>query len=231
VTRERALVAELMDDPGLDPDEHRRALAGLARLNAASMIDRVVWREIESVSRGAAMCVLDVAAGSGDLAVALACRAERSGRAHRFACTDISPVACGRIGERARSAGIEIQTTTADVIADGIDGVHDIVMCHLFLHHLREDQITRLLASMRGAARRAVIVTDLVRTNLGYALALIASRALTRSRVVHTDALRSVRAALSPHELAGIARDAGLGDARVRRVWPERMMLTWCPER
>ena len=100
-------------------------------------------------------------------------------------------------------------------------------MCHLFVHHLPEDRIVRLLASMRARARRAVVITDLVRSRLGHALALGASRALTRSRVVHVDAPRSVRAALSPRELGGLARRAGLGDAGIRRVWPERMMLTW----
>jgi len=227
VNQERVLVPELMDDPDLDAREHRRALSGLARLNAASMIDRVVWREIKRVSNGDAVRVLDVAAGSGDLAVGLARRAARTGRAHRFACTDISPVACARIAERADRMEVAIETSTTDAISHGIEGEHDIVMCHLFLHHLPSEQITRLLAAMRRAARRAVIVTDLVRTRLGFALALIASRTLTRSRVVHVDALRSVRAALRPDELATLAHDAGLAGAGIRRVWPERMMLTW----
>ena len=73
----RTLVPELMDDPGIDPREHRRALDGLARLNRVSMIERPIWREIRALHTGAPMRVLDIAAGSGDLVVALARRAAR----------------------------------------------------------------------------------------------------------------------------------------------------------
>lgn len=216
---------ELMDDPSLDEAAHRRALAGLARLNAASGIAWRVSRELDRRFGDEPLRVLDVAAGSGDLAVRLASRSRGRGRV--FATCDISETACRATTERARAMGLEVEATTVDVLAAPLPAGYDVVMCHLFLHHLDEQDIVRLLASMRAAAGRGVLVTDLTRTRAGYALAWLASRALTRSPVVHTDALLSVRGALTVDELRGLAGEAGLGEARIRRVWPERMML-WC---
>lgn len=218
---------ELMDDPGIDPVDHQRALRGLARLNALSMIQRTVRREIERLSGGQPCSVLDVAAGSGDLAVALTRRSSGTRSGHTFTCCDVSPTACQAVRDRARSARVRVDAVVADIIHDGVPGEHDIVTCHLFLHHLTDEEIVSVLGSMRSAARRAVLVTDLDRTCAGYALAYLASRACTRSRVVRTDALRSVRAALRPDELRDLAQSSGMHGAVLRRVWPERMMLVW----
>ena len=48
---QRARVDEQMDDPGIDPAMHAQALAGLARLNAWSRSDRLLWPAIEREAR------------------------------------------------------------------------------------------------------------------------------------------------------------------------------------
>jgi len=58
-------------------------------------------------------------------------------------------------------------------------------------------------------------------------LALAVPRLLSRSPVVHADAPASARAAWSPAELADLAARAGLAGAKVRRRFPQRMLLTW----
>jgi 2-polyprenyl-3-methyl-5-hydroxy-6-metoxy-1,4-benzoquinol methylase len=219
----RRLTPELMDDPSIDPGEHAHALRGLARLNALSGIRRTVARELRALANGAPCTVLDVAAGSGDLVISLA--SDRRNAA-RFTASDISALACEQAVIAAERRGIDLATVRLDALEDDLPE-HDIVMCHLFLHHLEDEQIVALLLRMAEAARKAILVTDLARTRLGYTLAYLASRLCTRSRVVHTDALLSVRAALTPEELSAHAEEAGLGGVRIRRVWPERMVLTW----
>ena len=63
---------------------------------------------------------------------------------------------------------------------------------------------------MASAADVAVGIADLDRSNAGLALAWIGSRVLTRSRVVHFDALASVRAAFTLDEARAMAHEAGL---------------------
>ncbi len=215
-----------MDDPEIDQHEHARALRGLARLNRLSMIERTVWNTLGRITRPGPVRVLDLAAGSGDLVVALAAKARKQGFPMRFAASDISAFACDQIRRRAEARGLEIGVVCLDVLAEEIPRGYDVVMCHLFLHHLDEPDIVSLLEKMRNTAKTAVCITDLVRSRTGYLLASVASRVVTRSAVVHTDALLSVRAAMTPGELAGLASRAGMTDARIRRVWPERMLLT-----
>ena len=218
---------ELMDDPAIDPGEHRRALAGLARLNRASRIVPTVEREILARCGDGPLSILDVAAGSGDLLFGLAKNAARAGRPWTFSACDISETACETIRSRSEATGHTVDVEQRDALGGDLPKQHDLVMCHLFLHHLDDEQIISLLGAMRASARLGVLITDLSRSSLGYTLAYIASRTLTRSRVVHTDALISVRGALNASELRDAATQAGLGGARIRAVWPERMLLWW----
>jgi SAM-dependent methyltransferase len=221
----RRLQPELMDDPDVDPGAHRAALRGLARLNRASLIERTVARELRDIAGSGPVRVLDIAAGSGDLVVGLALFAKRRRLPWEFSACDISPTACETIVDRAKAAGVNVAVDRADVLSDPIPGKPDIAMCHLFLHHLDEAEISRLLAAMREAANRAVLITDLRRTRLGFALAWLASRTLTRSPIVHTDALRSVEGALTIPELESCAKEARMNAVRIRGAWPERMIL------
>ena len=225
-TRDRQ--PELMDDPQISPKAHQHALSGLARLNRFSFIERTVWNAIVPFADDKPMRVLDIAAGSGDLVIKLAQRAKKTHKQINFTACDLSPFAAAVTAESAQSAGLDIATIQADITRDPIEGSYDIVMCHLFLHHLDEPEIVNLLVKMRSLATKGVLVTDLMRTRRGYALAYLASRLLTTSRVVHVDALLSVRAALSGDELRSLAHEAGYERATFETIYPERMLLR-CP--
>jgi hypothetical protein len=80
---------------------------------------------------------------------------------------------------------------------------------------------------MASAARRALIVQDLARSRLGYALAWTALRVLVRSDVARIDGARSVRAAFTIPEAESLARRAGLEGACIAACWPERFVLEW----
>ncbi len=105
----------------------------------------------------------------------------------------------------------------------------DVVYCTLFAHHLDDGDVVKLLRVMVARARQLVVVDDLIRSRLGYALAWSGTRLLSRSWVVHTDGPLSVRAAFTPAELRRLAEQAGLSTARLVRFWPERQRLIWSP--
>ena len=77
----RDLQPELMDDPALSADEHRRALRGLTRLNALSGSANVLWPAVRKLARelGRPVRILDVATGAGDVPLQLCVRAARAG--------------------------------------------------------------------------------------------------------------------------------------------------------
>lgn len=225
----RDRVPERMDDPRLDPAEHRQALDGLARLNALSTSATTLAWLIDAWSReiGRPVRVLDVACGGGDTMVALA---RKCGRSADVVGCDISPTALTRAAELAAARRVAASFIRCDVLADPLPTGFDLITCGLFLHHLDDATAVRLLRNMRDATGSMVVVDDLVRGPVSLGLVWVGCRLVTRSRVVHFDGPASVRAAFTPTELRSLARDAGLIGATVRRSFPCRMQLIWSRE-
>jgi hypothetical protein len=230
--RIRTRVPELMDDPSLDAAAHDHALAGLVRLNRWSRSHRLLWDGVAAHARavnaeGRALRVVDIATGSADAPIAMDAWARRAGLRIEWTLCDRSAHVLEVAASRARAAGLAATTVEADAVGGALPCEGDVAICSLFLHHCDPDDVTRVLAHMAGAATRAVGVTDLDRTRAGLALAWLGSRALSRSPIVHFDAVASVRAAFTRDEIATMARNAGLEGAVVRRAWPERWTLWW----
>jgi 2-polyprenyl-3-methyl-5-hydroxy-6-metoxy-1,4-benzoquinol methylase len=217
-----------MDDAGLDPVLHRQALRGLERINTVSATLSAVWPVIGDLARRLApapVSVLDVACGAGDLAIGLARRARRRGLDLDVEACDVSATAVDHARLSASRRGAAVRFFRHDVIADGLPGAYDVLICSLFLHHLDREQASRLLAAMDRAARFLIVVTDLDRSRIGLALAWLGTRFLSRSPVVHVDSIRSVRAAFTLDEVAELGREAGLARFAVERHWPCRWRL------
>ena len=102
-----------------------------------------------------------------------------------------------------------------------------MIYCTLFTHHLDDNDVVRLLDVMTSRSRRLVLVDDLIRSKLGYVLAWIGTRLLSRSWIVHTDGPLSVRGAFRPEEMLELAKRAGLESVQIDRNWPERYLLRW----
>ena len=225
----RVRLPERMDDPHLDPAAHRHALGALARVNRVSATATRAWRRVRSLPGQGQLRVLDVGCGGGDVVIELAHRAARWGRALRLVGMDRSPVALDFARERAAGiggGGVAVDFVRGDVGEGLPDGRWDLVLVNLFLHHLPPDAIVALLGAVREAGAD-LLAQDLVRSRAGYLLAWAGMRLLSRSRVGHVDGPLSVRAGFTPDELLGLALDAGLSGARVRRGWPERLILSW----
>jgi SAM-dependent methyltransferase len=221
-TRDRR--PERMDDPDLPAADHRLALRGLERINRVTGSAAVVWERIEEVARPLTrpVRVLDVATGSGDIPVSLAKIAERRNVPAEFAGCDISSTAIEAAKGRA-----SFHWFVHDVLQSPLPDGYDIVTCSLFLHHLDRSDAVTLLREMGRAVARRVVVNDLSRGPVNYALVWLACRLLSRSPVVHEDGPLSVRAAFTPVEAVELAAEAGLIGAKARSVFPCRFVLTW----
>jgi 2-polyprenyl-3-methyl-5-hydroxy-6-metoxy-1,4-benzoquinol methylase len=223
-----------MDDPSLDRDEHRRALAGLSRLNRAGGAAGIIWNAIRPLTTTpghGSLSVLDVATGSGDIPLAVIRRAHKLGVTLDIHACDISEYALIETRRRAQQEHTTFTTFLLDAVHQELPGEYDVIMSSLFTHHLDDLQVVDLLYKMRAASRKLVLVCDLVRTPGAYRLAGLASRALSRSRVVHVDTLKSMRAAFTIPEMEELAERAGLNGAEVSPRWPCRFLLSWRRER
>ncbi|MFM7808598.1 MAG: methyltransferase domain-containing protein, partial [Planctomycetota bacterium] len=224
----RRHVAEWMDDPALPAAEHDRALRGLARLNAISRAHRLLWPRVRALSDRTRrpLRVLDLGSGGGDQPVRLDALARRHGVRLDWILSDCSAHALECARAHAAARGVRCEAVRVDALRETLPEA-DLVLNSLFLHHFDADDVVRILAGMRRAARLAVGVTDLRRTRPALGLVWLGSRALTRSPVVHHDAVASVRAAHEPSEIRALLGRADLGDATVDMADAVRWRLWW----
>jgi len=224
----RRLSPEIMDDPALAPAVLSRALAGLSRLNAVSGSFRFLFREIESEARRRMrpLRVLDIACARGDFVLAAARKARDLQLDVCFSGCDINPHAIGLAAAAAAARALSCGFFVHDAVQSRLPDGFDICVASLFFHHLSEAQAVDLLRNMAEHCP-CVIVNDLVRSPLNLASIAVASRVLTRSPVVHTDAALSARAAFTRTELLGFAERAGLEGATIKFGGISRMMLVW----
>jgi SAM-dependent methyltransferase len=227
---ERHRRSEIMDGPGLDPAEHARALRGLGRINWISRSASILWPPIARLAAsepGRPIRVLDLASGGGDVPIALARLASSSRLKIDVEGSDASPEAVRFATTQAEAHGSPVRLRVLDALRDPIPAGFDVISCSLFLHHLDHADAARLLRAMADAAARLVLVNDLARTRVGYLLAWLGCRLLSRSPVVHHDGPVSVAAAFTPDEALRLARESGLDVATVSPRWPQRFLLAW----
>lgn len=227
---DRDLQPEIMDRPDLPADRHQKALRGLARVNVLSRTAGNIWRPIRDLARRNGLrelSLLDVASGGGDVACDLHRLAAADGIRLRVTGYDISPVAVEAAARRAAEVGADARFEIHDVFTSPPEPAFDVVTSSLFLHHLTEPQAVEVLSWMRQSCRRMLVVSDLLRTWLGYTTAKIVVKLVTRSEVVHYDGPQSVAGAFRMDEARRLAEAAGLTDAELRKIWPFRFLLTW----
>ena len=220
-----------MDQPDLDTHLHAHALNGLKRLNRFSRSSAILWRPIHTLCKqndAKSLRILDIASGGGEVVLALAQQAARRGLSFEIQGCDISPFAVRYANEQAQSQGVSnVSFTSLNAINDPLPEGFDVIMCSLFLHHLSQSDARTLLAKMAQAAKHLVLVNDLRRTRVGYVLAWMACRMLTRSPIVHVDGPLSVAGAFTVDEARALAQEAGLDAVNLSYHYPQRFLLSW----
>ncbi|HUN80529.1 MAG TPA: methyltransferase domain-containing protein [Phycisphaerae bacterium] len=225
----RNIQPEIMDGC-VELHRHRRALAGLSRLNACSRSPQIIWSAVRQYARQtnrSSLSLLDVATGAGDVPIALFHLARRAGVELKLSACDTSETALEFARHSAARSAADVDFFRLDALQDPLPSGFDIIASSLFLHHLQTDDAAGLLQKMAASTNGLIIVNDLRRTWAGWALAFAAGRLLTRSDVVRVDSLLSVRAAFTISEARSLAHRAGLSGATVTPVWPQRYRLIW----
>ncbi len=168
---ERSTAAELMDDAGLGAAEYVRCLRDLAAVNRLTLTHRSTLRWLDRATRtlpaGAALSVLDVACGGGDLLRAIRRWAHRRGLRARLAGVDRNPRSAA-VARAASPPETGIAFHTADVFRWEPDEVPDFIVTSQFAHHLADEELARLLCWFEAHAARGWYIADLHRHGFAY---------------------------------------------------------------
>lgn len=219
---QRRLGHELMDDPGVPREPLARALGFIRWINARMGGTRALLAHLRRwsvahrwprVGEGA-VTLLDVGTGSADIPVAARAWGLAEGYDLRITGIDLHDTTLDlarQFVDRQRAAvraGIELRKADALALDEAVPrGSFDYAHAGLFLHHLPEDAIVRVLRSMDRAAARGVVWNDLHRSRVGYAVAWVMT--LPCDRMVRHDARASVLAGFDRLEALGHAATAG----------------------
>jgi SAM-dependent methyltransferase len=226
---------ELLDDPRADPGAVRRELRDIARLNALFGGRRAVVDSLEPFLRlaakreertgtgGSRWTLLDVGAGSGDIARAAAAAARRHGVALTPIGLELLPTAA-RLAHGNGVRGVRGDGSALPFAAKSVD----VVVASQVLHHLPRAVAVRWIASFDRVARRAVVLADLRRSRIAAAGVWLASFSLGMGGTTRHDAVVSVRRGYTRREFDALLREAGV--AAVARYRPGfRIVAAWEP--
>jgi len=241
-TRSRAL--EIMDGADFTREELSRNLLDLELYNRITGGTALILSSLDSIvgglEAGRSVSILEIGAGSADVACDVAAWASRRGWRPRLVATDLNPRMLAEAARLHRSNGV-VKLCLADARAlPHEDGAFDLAYCSLVLHHLPGAEVGNVLAEMRRVTRRGFVIADLRRSILAYAAVWALTRLTSRNRLTLNDGPLSVRRALTPEEmraaalraLDGAGAASGLPRARggvldVRKDGPARMVLTY----
>ena len=238
----RSYEKEMMDLPGHPRELLEEDLANLRVFNRYLGGHRSVMRGLARLVREQRLVgfsLLDVGTGSGDVPARITDWAQQHGIKTSIVALEPEPVTArvaatltnplfipllqrGKEGDF-RRCGILV------VRGDGLlppfrPASFDFVLASQLLHHFSEEQIVSALRIWSGVARRAIIVSDLVRHPLAYHGIRILTRLFTRNVMTLTDAPLSVRRSFTLAEWSELFRRADVGPVQIFSMFPYRVL-------
>lgn len=214
----RRALPELMDERHPDPERLAESLGDLAWYNrylggTATILHQL--RRLLADTTAGRLRLLDVGAGGADILPAVVRWCGRRGSSVAEA------VALDFGGETVRYAAAHLAGADGGVGYGVVRGdaralpfpdrSFDVTICSTFLHHLAPRDAVIALREMARVSGLGIVVSDLRRGVLGYLAAeALAQTVWRRHGYSRHDGPVSMRAAYTPEEARGLARDAGL---------------------
>lgn len=222
----RVYAVEAMDSELCEERKLSRTYRHLSVINSVlsrmqGLLRRLIVDDVKRL--GGSASVLEVGCGGGDVLARLARTCRREGISLQLKGIDTDPRAIAYAQERFGDDPM-VQFNLAGL--DDVGGTFDYVFCNHVLHHIPPGQLTAFLRRLSQLKRRRLIVNDLERSPLAYALFTAMAGLLFHRSFVFADGRLSIRKGFRPDELRHACREAGLeGSFSVRRLFPWRVLV------
>jgi len=225
--RTRRREPEWMDRPDVDPHDLRRSLRFIRIVNSLLRYTRATIAHLERFSRtwerDQAIRLIDFATGSADIPRAILRWADARGFQMEIIGIDLHPLTA-RIAEEGGSPDPRLRIVRADAMnVPFADASFDYALTAMFLHHLDDEQVVRVLREMDRVAARGMIAADLLRNRRAYAWIQLLT--LGSNPMVRHDARVSVAQAFNRAEVLQLRERAGLTYTKFTRHFAHRFVL------
>ena len=217
----RSQAEELMDADDLDAGTYAAVVGDLATVNSVTMARRPTLDFLDrAIGDRKSLRLLDVGFGDGDMLRRIARWADARGIAADLVGVDLNP----RSEQAARAHGGDIRYVTGDY-ADLADEPWDVIVSSLVAHHMTHDQLVAFLRFMEAHASAGWFVNDLHRHGFAHwGFPVLATLARWHPIVRH-DGTLSIARSYRPDEWPPLLAEAGITQAKVRRVFPFRLCV------
>jgi ubiquinone/menaquinone biosynthesis C-methylase UbiE len=223
----RSTEKEMMDLPGNPKELLVEDLRNLRIINRYLGGYRGVMKGLKRLVRKDRMSrfsLLDVGTGSADIPKVIIGWARNRGIAASVVALEPEPVTAAEAAHQTQQWP-EITVIRGDGMAPPFQATSfDFVLASQMLHHFPDDRIIALLKTWSRLARKAILISDLVRDPVAFYGIRVITHLFTRNQMTRFDGPLSVRRALTLNEWRELFREAAVGRFRVVPIFPYRQM-------
>ena len=224
---QRIYLPEAMDALVCNARRLDRTYRQLAIINRhLSRIHTLLRRTIVEHARtiGTPASVLEVGCGGGDVLAELARMSRRAKVKLQLVGIDRDPRAIAHAQRRfADEPMLRFSTSSLEQVG----GSFDYVFCNHVLHHVESGNLAAFLRRLSQLKRRRLLVNDLDRSPMAYALFTIVAGLFFHRSFVFSDGRLSIRKGFRAPELLQACEEAQLDDTyQVERLFPWRLVIT-----
>jgi hypothetical protein len=212
-TSSRSSAAEMMDDFTIEGSVLRDTLDKLETINRLLGGNSVTLKGLKKIlsktSKTKTITIVDLGCGHGDILRDVAKFGRKNSYKFKLIGIDANNAAIDYAKALSKDYP-ELSFETIDVFSEDFKKqTYDVVLCTLFLHHFKNNEIIPFLKSTVQKASIGVIVNDLHRHKLAYYLFKMIGLFI-KNKMVREDGLTSVLRAFKRNELETILTKTGV---------------------
>lgn len=224
-TKYRAIGTEIMDDFSLEGEELRNALDKIADINkllGGNKLTLNCVKQLLKETNKQEITIVDVGCGNGDMLRMLADYGKEANIDFRLIGIDANKYTIN-YARKLSKAYLNIEYRCLDVFEDDFKVLkYDIVLCTLTLHHFKDDEILKIIATFNKNAVMGVVINDLHRSKIAYRLFSIMCRLFNLNRMSREDGLLSILRGFKKEELELYSKKLNLNNSRIQWKWAFR---------
>lgn len=221
----RSYRSEIMDSLEFDRIEYRKALDQIEIINqwtlgyaptikaVSRLVDLARLKQFNRPIR-----ILDIGFGGGDTLRVIAAWAKQKGVSVELTGVDLNPWAKD-VAESKTSESHSIRFISKNAFELSPDESYDIILNALFMHHLNDEEIIRMLRWMSTHAKLGWFINDLHRSQIAYSFIKVATRLAGACNMVKKDAPLSVARSFTKSDWFNYIERAKIDRAQTEVKW------------
>ncbi|MFY0591655.1 methyltransferase domain-containing protein [Roseivirga sp.] len=227
--KQRAYEDELMDDldsGGEVIDQTLRELETINRWLGGNYVTiNGILQLLKRHDPKETLIIADLGCGGGDILKLVANWARKSKINVELHGYDANPNIIKYAQENC-SEYAEIHFHVEDIFGESFqENKYDIVLCTLFTHHFKDDQLIKIFHQFKVQAKKGVVINDLHRHWLAYYSIKLLTQVFSKSPMVKYDAPLSVRRSFRRNDIKNIMEKAEISQFSLKWMWAFRWQL------